>query len=188
MKTLHDTVLPPRCRRLQHVGSSRSALHISPHLPISPHISPHLPQAIHTLTTSPQISPHLPISPHISHAGSWCRAFWPVYAGAGLQAMFHIAMEPSLPISPHLSPSLPRRPCSTLRRSPTSATGAPASPSPRCTCSGWLSPSSSTARTTRSGVRIHVSQPAPERTRIPPCSAVFRCIHCPLLRCTHAVL
>ena len=40
----------------------------------------------------------------------------------------------------------------------------------------------------RSGIRVHVSQLAPERTRIPPYSVVFRCMHSILLRCTHAVL
>ena len=40
----------------------------------------------------------------------------------------------------------------------------------------------------RSGIRLHVSQPALERTRIPPYSTVLRCVHCILLRCIHAVL
>jgi len=40
----------------------------------------------------------------------------------------------------------------------------------------------------RSRVRIHVSQPALERTRTPLYSPVFRCIHCSRLRCIHAVL
>ena len=44
------------------------------------------------------------------------------------------------------------------------------------------------AEVPRRGMRILVSQPAPERTRIQPYSAVLRCIHCILLRCIHAVL
>ena len=37
--------------------------------------------------------------------------------------------------------------------------------------------SSSGSDAPRSGIRVHVSQLAPERTRIQPYSAVFRCIH-----------
>ena len=40
----------------------------------------------------------------------------------------------------------------------------------------------------RSGIRLHVSQPALERTRIQPYSTVLRCVHCILLRRIHAVL
>ena len=40
----------------------------------------------------------------------------------------------------------------------------------------------------RSGIRILVSQPAPERTRIPLYSPVFRCIHCIPIHRVHAVL
>jgi len=40
----------------------------------------------------------------------------------------------------------------------------------------------------RSGRRCPASQLALERARIPLYSAAFRCMHCPPLRCTHAVL
>ena len=40
----------------------------------------------------------------------------------------------------------------------------------------------------RSGRRIHVLQPALERTRTPPYSAVLGCNHCPRVPRTHAVL
>jgi len=40
----------------------------------------------------------------------------------------------------------------------------------------------------RSGIRIHVPQPALERTRIQPYSVVFRCVHCIRLPRIHTVL
>ena len=40
----------------------------------------------------------------------------------------------------------------------------------------------------RSGIRVHVPQPAPERTRLPLYSPVFRCIHWTLLRCIRSLL
>ena len=40
----------------------------------------------------------------------------------------------------------------------------------------------------RSGIRVFVSELAPERTRIPLYSPVVRCIHCLPIRCIHAVL
>ena len=147
-------------------SSSRSV--ISPDLPASLQISPHLPR-------SPQISPDLPMPPRIS---------------------------PDLPASPRISPDLPRSPQISPRPalSPGISGSLPVSPPATdvpCSSSvaseaGKKCPGETQLVVVcgpRSETRIlHVSQPALERTRLQPHSPVFGCIHCLLLRCTHAVL